>query len=529
MIRQLLAFALLPLTALAQPNNADSPPNILLVLADDLGYNELGSYGQEKIQTPVLDRLAAEGLRFTRFYSASTVCAPARASLMTGLHTGLSPIRGNTEAGGWGPEAPEGQRPLPAEYITLAERLQGAGYATGAFGKWGLGGPGSEGHPNHQGFDHFYGYLCQRVAHNFYPTHLWRNHDVDVQHNNDYFSAHQRLQQPLDSEHEYYRRFGGVNEPGGMGGDYSAESIIDEAERWIADTHQADPDQPLFLYYPTTIPHVALQAPREWVERYPADWDLPHDQTDNPAPDTDPATGHYLGSRGYTPHPRPRAAYAAMISYFDDSVGRLLAALDAAGRLDNTIVIVTSDNGTTFAGGVDRHFFDSLSNLRGYKTNLYEGGIRVPCLVWWPGRVPAGSTTDTPTILIDLYATLCTIAGDETTQSFDRAIPSTSLDLTPLLTNPAVTPEHLGARDVLYWEFPEGRKSQAVLLDGRYKAIRPNLTDQPDQLELYDLENDPGETSNLVDARPDLVERARRAMIASRVPNPHYPMPALDD
>jgi queuosine biosynthesis protein QueC len=190
----------------AQPENAPARrPNVVLIMADDLGLYELGAYGQAKIRTPNLDRIAREGVRFDRFYSASTVCAPSRASLMTGLHTGVSPIRGNKEGGGWGPEEPEGQNPLPAPYVTIAERLKEEGYATAAFGKWGLGGPGSEGHPNFQGFDHWYGYNCQRVAHNYYPTHLWRNHDVDVLHNNDYFRAHQRIDAPLASEAEYAR------------------------------------------------------------------------------------------------------------------------------------------------------------------------------------------------------------------------------------------------------------------------------------------------------------------------------------
>ena len=170
-----LGLFLLGAALLASRAQAGAPerPNIILVLADDLGLHELGAYGQEKIRTPNIDRLAREGMRFTRFYSASTVCAPARACLMTGLHTGHAPIRGNKEGGGWGPEEPEGQNPLPAESVTLAERLKDLGYATAVFGKWGLGGPGSTGQPNFQGFDHFYGYLCQRVAHNYYPTHLW--------------------------------------------------------------------------------------------------------------------------------------------------------------------------------------------------------------------------------------------------------------------------------------------------------------------------------------------------------------------
>ena len=487
-------FLAMLLLAIASPAVLAERPNIILVLADDLGLYELGCYGQEKIRTPNIDRLAREGMRFDRFYSASTVCAPARASLMTGLHTGHSPIRGNKEGGGWGPEEPEGQNPLPSESVTLAERLKDLGYATAVFGKWGLGGPGSTGQPNFQGFDHFYGYLCQRVAHNYYPTHLWRNHDVDVLHGNDYFRAHQRIPEPLASGAEYAERY--------AGDDYAPEEIALEAERWIAAHAERSPDDPFFIYYASVIPHVALQVPDAYTDAYPRDWD----------------PEHYLGNRGYLPHPRPRAAYAGMITFLDEVVGRLRAAVEAAGVADNTLIVVTSDNGTTFNGGVDRAFFGSLGDLRGHKTNLYEGGIRVPMVAWWPSRIGAGQASALVAQLPDLHPTLVEAAGGAAPDGLD------GLSLMPTLAGTGDQATHAG----LYWEFPEGRQQQAVLMEGRWKAIRPNLK-KGLSLELYDVENDPGERTDLAADRPDLVARAEAEMRDSRTRSTLFRIPALDD
>jgi len=375
--------------------------------------------------------------------------------------------------------------------VALAEGLKDAGYAPAVFGKWGLGGPGSEGHPCFQGFDHFYGYLCQRVAHNYYPTHLWRNHDVDVLHNNDYFGAHQRIDAPLATEAEYTGRY--------AGGDYAPEEILKEAEGWIA--KRAGGDEPMFLYYASLIPHVALQAPAEFVEMYPREWD----------------GEHYLGQRGYLPTPRPRATYAAMITYLDHAVGRLRAALEAAGELDNTLILITSDNGTTYAGGVDYGFFNSLGELRGHKTNIYEGGIRVPMVAWWPGRIEPGATADLVAQLPDLYPTVLDAARAEPQPGID------GLTLLPTLIGKVGQPEH----GSLYWEFPEGRQQQALLIEGRWKAIRPNLK-RGDPLELYDLDNDPGERHDLAGERPDLVLRAEGLMEASRTRSLLFPIPALD-
>ncbi len=494
------------------------PPNVVFIMADDLGYHEVGAFGQEKIRTPNIDRLAAEGMRLTRHYSGSAVCAPTRSILMTGLHAGHATIRGNkpTPGGTWDPESPEGQWPIPDEDFTLAEMFKEAGYATGAFGKWGLGGPGSTGHPNNQGFDHFYGYLCQRVAHNYYPTHLWRNHDVDVLDGNRYFPSHQRIKEPLASEAEYDERYRGAM--------YAPTEIAAEMLGWVREQHEEQPDQPFFLYYPTVIPHVALQAPKEFVDSYPDEWD----------------TEHYLGNRGYLPNATPRATYAAMISYMDSNIGRLLDLLDELGLAENTLVVFTSDNGTTYVSGVDREFFNSLGELRGHKGNLWEGGIRMPTVVRWPGVVEAGSENAVPSYHPDWMVTLTALvdrrsepmgdAAGETSAPLDerwyRSAHLDGINLLPVLRGELETIE----RSFMYWEFPEGQGQQAVIFgeSGRWKAIRPTLKKNPDVFELYDLLADPGEQHNVAADHPDLVAQAARIMREQHTPSTLFPFKALD-
>ena len=473
------------------PREGERRPNIVLILADDLGYGELGCYGQEKIRTPNIDRLAAEGVRFTRAYSGSAVCAPTRAVIMTGLHTGHSSIRGNKEVGGWGPEEPEGQWPLAADELTIAERLRELGYATGAFGKWGLGGPGSEGHPCFQGFDHFYGYLCQRVAHNYYPTHLWRNHDVDVLGGNDYFPAHQKIAE-APADEAGWARF--------RGGDYAPAAIADEAIGFIRE-HK---DEPFFLDYASVIPHLALSAPEAWVDRYPEDWD---EQA-------------YLGQNGYLPNPRPRATYAAMISYLDDVVGRLRAELEAQGIAEDTIILFTSDNGTSWVGGVDRAFFDSLGGLRGRKATLWEGGIRVPLIAWGPRYVMGTGAVDdrTPVAQWDLAPTIMALVGSDWPRETD------GYSFAPALWGNGI----MGTHEFLYWEFPEGPQQQAVLLEGRWKGIRPALRKGSLAVELYDLDNDPGETTDVAGEHPEIVERIEMVMAEQHEAGDLFPIPALD-
>lgn len=441
-------------------------PNIILIVADDLGSAELGSYGQKKIRTPHLDRLAAEGIRFTNFYAGSPVCAPSRYVLMTGRHGGHAYIRDNKEV------SPEGQWPIPDSTVTIAELLKAQGYATGAFGKWGLGFVGSEGDPNRQGFDLFYGYNCQREAHNFYPTHLWRN------------------EQKIMLE---------GNTRGLTGRQYSHDLIEAEALRFIRD-HQ---DRPFFLYVPFTIPHLALQVPDDSLAEYVGTWD-------------DPA---YDGQNGYLPHPHPRAAYAAMVTRMDRSVGRMLQTLRETGLDRQTIVLFTSDNGPTYdrLGGSDSDFFQSAGILRGHKGSVYEGGIRVPLIAHWPGRIGAGRTADLPAAFYDLLPTLVEIGGGRSDH------PSDGVSLVPTLTGRGRQRRH----EFLFWDFNGYGGQQAVRL-GNWKGIRRQIGKGNRQLELYDLARDPAEQHDVAAAHPALVRKIEKIMAANHEPSALFPLPAVD-
>jgi arylsulfatase A-like enzyme len=383
----------------------------------------------------------------------------------------------------------EGQEPLPAREVTLAERLRERGYATAVIGKWGLGGPGTEGHPLSQGFDFFYGYLCQRVAHNHYPAQLWRDRTAETLAGNQPFSAHQRLSTP-PADPSGWERFSGTT--------YAPARCLEEALAFM----RRSKDRPYFLYFASTLPHLALQVPPEYVDRYPGEWD--------PAP--------YLGDRGYLPHLRPHAAYAGMISCLDDQVGRLLEEVKKLGQDERTVILITSDNGASFTGGMDRRFFDSQGGLRGHKSNLYEGGLRVPLIARAPGLIPAGRVTEATAWGPDLFPTVLDLAGVEPTAPDGRSL------VPELLGHAAPAPP-----PCLYWEHPEGVQQQAVILDGRWKAIRPNLREQPDRVELYDLGADPAEAHDLSASQAAILSRARAAMTAARSPHPQFPIPALDE
>jgi arylsulfatase A len=483
-------------TAAAQ-EAADGPPNIIFIMADDLGFGEVGCFGQEKIRTPNLDRLAEQGMKLTRHYAGAPVCAPTRSILMTGLHSGHATIRGNkpTPGGSWDPESPEGQWPIPDEDLTIAELLKEQGYACGAFGKWGLGGPGSTGHPNNQGFDHFYGYLCQRVAHNYYPTHLWRNHDVDVLDGNPYFSSHQRIDEPLEDLAEYDERYRGQT--------YAPAEIFNELLGWVSKHDEQSPDQPFFVYYPTVIPHVALQAPQEFIDAYPDEWD----------------TEHYLGDRSYLPNATPRATYAAMITYMDHNIGLLLDLLDERGLADNTLVVFTSDNGSTYVSGVDQEFFNLLGGLRGHKGQLYEGGIRMPTIVRWPGVVEPGSLSPEASYHPDWLPTLAGIAGARVPSGID------GMDIEAVFRG-----GNLAKREFMYWEFPEGPGSQTLMFGDnmQWKAIRPKLKKEADLIELYNLSDDPGELYNVAAENPELIQHAQSVMAQQHTPSALFPLESID-
>ena len=356
---------------------AERPPNIIYILADDLGYGEVGAYGQALIRTPVLDRLAEHGMRFTQHYSGSPVCAPSRCTLITGLHTGHCQVRDNYELGGFADSTERGQLPLEPGTYTLGRMLQDVGYATAIVGKWGLGGPGSTGVPNAQGFDFFYGYLDQKQAHNYYPSHLWRNSEWDTLANG-YFHPHQHFAGEDMLNPDAYAAYKGT--------DYAPDLMAQEAEAFIRE----HADRPFFLYLPHTVPHLALQVPDEALAEYEGLLDE--------AP--------YDGSRGYLPHIRPQSAYAAMITRMDAHIGRLMDVIAELGLTDHTLVMFSSDNGPTYVGGVDTRQFRSSGGLRGGKGEVYEGGIRVPMIAYWPGQIEPGSTTDHVSAFWDVMPTL---------------------------------------------------------------------------------------------------------------------------
>lgn len=459
-------------------SNAARKPNIIFILADDLGWGDLGSYGNTKIRTPYLDRMAKEGMRFTQFYSGSPVCAPSRCVLLTGKHGGHAFIRDNRE---W---RPEGQYPIPAGEVTLAELLKAQGYATGAFGKWGLGYPGSEGDPNRQGFDLFYGYNCQREAHNFYPAHLWRNDKKIVLEGNN---------RGLSGKH------------------YSHDLIEAEALQFIRDNR----DKPFFLYAPFTIPHLALQVPEDSLAEYVGKWDDPP----------------YDGKSGYLPHPTPRAAYAAMVTRLDRSVGRLLALLKELKLDEDTLVIFSSDNGGAFgavdretfefkpgrAGGTDYVFFGSTGKFRAFKGSVYEGGIRVPFIARWPGKIKAGMVNELPAAFYDVLPTLGEVAGAQPPQNLD------GMSILPALLGKGKQRKH----EFLFWDFNGYGGQQAVRL-GDWKGVRRNLHRGHTKIELYHLADDVGETKDLAAQRPDLVKRIEQIMAEQHMPSALFPLKALD-
>lgn len=465
--------------------------NVVFILADDLGWGELGSYGQKKIPTPNLDRLAAEGMRFTHHYSGAPVCAPSRCVLMTGKHLGHAEIRGNLQAKVADPKYTEGQHPISEAAVTIAQQFQRAGYATGAMGKWGLGPVGSTGDPNRKGFDLFFGYNCQAVAHSFYPESLWRNAEKVALN-----------RKPIPGRARQAE--GEVKLSDWIGETYSSQLMVVEAEQFISN-HRA---RPFFLYLPFTEPHVAMHPPREWVEKFPAAWD--------PVP--------YRGESGYLPHPRPRAGYAAMIAYLDDHVGRVLAALERAGVARRTLVIFTSDNGTTHAGppgtkfhigGADPAFFASTAGLRAFKGSVYEGGIRVPMIARLPGRIVPGSVNPTPGYFADWFPTLCDAAGLARPDGLDGE------SLWPALTGGKTAPR----TKPMLWVFPEYGGQVAVRL-GDFKVVRTGLkTKTPGAWEVYDVSRDHAEADNLAAKRADLIRQAEEVLRRETSDNPRFPVP----
>ena len=439
-------------------SKVNEKPNIIYILADDLGYGDLGCYGQEIIQTPNIDKLAKQGMRFTQHYAGSTVCAPSRCSLMTGLHTGHTYVRGNRAT------KPMGQLPLPVNTITVAKSLKNAGYTTGLIGKWGLGGPGSAGTPNKQGFDYFYGYLCQGHAHNYYPEFLFRNDD----------------RVPLTGNKIVNPR------PNGAGvaserGQYSHDLIADEALQFVKNNSK----NPFFLYLALTIPHANNEAGSEGMEV--------------------PDYGEYEDEDW----PDAQKGHAAMISRMDRDVGRLMKELEKLGILNNTLVIFTSDNGPHREGGADPEYFNSNGQLRGIKRDLYEGGIRVPMIAHWPEKIKPGMVTHHISAFWDFMPTACDIAGVNTPQDID------GISFLPTLTGN--THEQL-EHEYLYWEFHEAKYTKQAVRFKNWKLVK---LDPALPAELYNLKSDIEEKHDVSKEYPEILEKAEE-MFNTRTDSEHF-------
>jgi len=433
-------------------------PNIIYILLDDAGYGDLSCYGQKKFATPNIDRLAQEGMQFTQHYAGSTVCAPTRCVLMTGRHTGHSQVRGNREV------QPEGQAPISADTVTLPKLLKKAGYTTGAFGKWGLGAPGSEGDPTRQGFDEFFGYNCQRQAHTYYPGHLWHNTQKVM----------------LD------------------GKTYSHDLILKQALTFIR-THRKEP---FFCYLPVTIPHAAMHVPQPYAAPFRKKF-----------PQFEDKIGRYKGP----PVKNPVAAFAGMMTKLDEGVGRILALLEELGLEENTLVLLSSDNGPHREGGHDPEFFDSNGPLRGFKRDLYEGGIRVPLLARWPGRIKPGATSKLVSAHWDMLPTFCQLAGIDPPNGTD------GISLLPTLLGKPGQQQH----DYLYWEFYERGGKRAARF-GDFKAVQLNVhQDAEGPIELYNLADDRAEKHNIAPQHPRQIAQARQIFAAAHEPSPNWKFRSL--
>lgn len=444
---------------------AAQKPNIILIVADDLGYGDLGCYGQQKIHTPNIDRMAKAGMRFTQFYAGTAVCAPSRASLMTGLHTGHTAVRGNKGV------KPEGQFPLPDSTLTIARVLERNGYVTGGFGKWGLGYPGSGGVPSKQGFDDFFGYNCQTEAHNYYPDHLWHNDER-------------------------------IELPGNRVADsvYSADLIHREALQFLQQNHT----RPFFLFLPYTLPHAALYGPHDSIYNY---YRKQFNETAVP--------GEKAKKGEYRYEPYPRAAYAAMVTRLDHYVGDILEAVKKLGLSENTLILFTSDNGPHKEGGNDPAYFNSAGPLRGIKRDLYEGGIREPFIAVWKNRIAAGSTSRFTGTFWDLFPTFEALAHIPLSKGID------GLSFLPVLEGKGMPAQQ---HPYLYWEFHESGGRQAARM-GKWKGIRQNVSTEPNPpTELYDLEKDPAEQHNIANGHPDIVQQINAIIQQAHVYDKNWPL-----
>lgn len=477
--RLLVGYLLVALLVLVGRSGAPAAersdrPNIVLIVADDLGYGELGCFGQKLIQTPRLDELARQGMRLTQFYSGAPVCAPSRCVLMTGKHSGHAAVRDNLKPAGmnklraqyqW--EYP-GQQPLPRDEVTIAEYLKSQGYATGAIGKWGLGQVGNSGDPARHGFDFFYGYYCQTHAHNHYPKFLWRN----------------GVKKTLPG-----------NNDTGAGDTHSQSQFTEEALAFIREHRE----EPFFLFLPFILTHVSIQVPDEELAAYKGKVsETPYEHADR-----------------YFPHATPHAGYAAMVSYLDKSVGQIVDLIDELGLADNTLIIFTSDNGPTHGrvGGADSDFFNSSGPLRARKGSAYEGGIRVPFIARWPGHIAAGSESDHVAGFVDMLPTLCEVGHAETPAKLD------GISFLPTLRGKPDQKQH----EFLYWEFP-GYASQQAIRMGKWKAVRSGVNQGNSKFELYDLSTDIGEQHDVASEHPDVIRQAEEIVAREHVRSKVFPL-----
>lgn len=467
--RLLRSLAITPVffSSLAVATAQERLPNIIYIYADDLGYGEIGAYGQQKIKTPNLDKMAREGMKFTQHYTSTPVCAPARCMLMTGKHGGHSYIRGNYEMGGFPDSLEGGQMPLPEGTWTLPKMLKKAGYTTAMTGKWGLGMNNSSGSPLNQGFDYYYGYLDQKQAHNYYPTHLWEN-DVKSELDNPYIFVHKTLnpKKATDEDFEYYK-----------GRDYAPEFMTKKAVAFMEE-HK---DNPFFLYMPYTIPHVSLQVPDEYINMYKGKFE------EQP----------YYGQNGYASSKYPYSTYAGMISFLDAQVGIIMDEIKRLGLDDHTIIMFSSDNGTTFNGGVNYTFFNSVDGLRGLKMDVFEGGVREPFIARWPGRIKKGATSDLISAQYDLMATLAELTQQDAGKTDGISFLPTLLGQT----------DRQKKHDYIYFEYPEKGGQLAVRM-GDWKGVSLNVRHEPDsKWMIFNLRTDRNETTDVAVQHPDLTEQ----------------------
>ncbi len=455
--------------------SSNKKPNIIYILADDLGYGELGVYGQTIIETPHLDELAKKGKIFTQHYTGAPVCAPARYMLLTGKHSGHSYIRGNDE---WAERGDvwnfvkvvadstlEGQRPLPENTLLFPSLIQKNGYTTGLIGKWGLGAPHTNSIPTKMGFDYFFGYNCQRQAHTYYPVHLYEN-ERKYPLANDLLAPGVKLPKEADPNDEtsYSKYTSKV---------YAPDVMYDKMINFL-DKNKA---KPFFLYWATPIPHNPLQAPQRWVKYY-------KQKLGKEEP--------YLGQNGYYPHKNPRATYAAQISYMDEQIGDLIKYLKSNALYENTIIFFSSDNGATFSGGTDGAYFNSNGPFdEAYgkgKGFLYEGGIKVPLIAHWPNKIKAGTSSDLLSSHYDMFATICELTNTKSPFETD------GISFVNTLLDKGSQIKH----DHLLWVYPE-YGGQVAIRKGNWKLVRQSLKDNKKEatLELYDLKSDPNEKNNI--------------------------------